>query len=330
MLHLLASLRLTLVGIVALATLSMAASGVGFSQTWLALPLSILAINLLAALVTRPVFHRLSGLLVFHLGLLGLLALAAVSALIRMEGRVEIAEGQFLTETRVEITDQGLLHRLLLDRVDFRQGSVTVNYAPGLARRDTVTEIYPEGKPSPVTMSDSQSYDAGHYRFTTTSNKGFAALVSWLDPNGVARGAIHFPSYPAYEWKQINRWTSPDGARVELELALPALPRKSEWTLRSPPRDVSLIVRRDGEPARYLQPGQSVSVGPGTLRFDNVRLWIGYEIDFSPLSGWMFGAGCVAIVGIACHFRRRLFPGKNSPVIDRKILPGGVRHADAN
>jgi len=124
--------------------LSMAASGTGFSRTWLALPLAVLAVNLVAALVTRPVFHRLSGLLVFHIGLLGLIVLAAASALIRMEGRVEITEGQNLAEALVHVTERGPLHRLMIERVRFRQGPVTVDYAPGLVRQDTVAVIQPD------------------------------------------------------------------------------------------------------------------------------------------------------------------------------------------
>ena len=81
----LASLRLTLLGMIMLAVLAVigtrnAAIGVGVTV----IPLVILVVNLLAALLTNRSFRTQSGLLVFHIGLLLVFACIGLTVLDRL------------------------------------------------------------------------------------------------------------------------------------------------------------------------------------------------------------------------------------------------------
>ena len=53
----------------------------------------LLSVNLLAALVVHPAFHRQLPLLVFHLALLALVALVGWGRLASLDGRFELTEG---------------------------------------------------------------------------------------------------------------------------------------------------------------------------------------------------------------------------------------------
>ncbi len=54
----------------------------------LVVPMAILAVNLLAAIVSNARINRRGGLLVFHISLLGIVLLAAVGRLTHMEAHI--------------------------------------------------------------------------------------------------------------------------------------------------------------------------------------------------------------------------------------------------
>jgi hypothetical protein len=100
----------------------------------LGVPLALLAVNLVAAVATRPVFRRQLPLLVAHLALLALAALVAVGQLSRLQGRLTArcrgrAVAPFLSRAR------DLRQRRLRDRL--RAGAQARQHAQprALARR---------------------------------------------------------------------------------------------------------------------------------------------------------------------------------------------------
>ena len=107
----LASLRLTLLGMLGLALTVLATyRDPELATAWVALPLGVLAVNLLAALLVNPRFRTQAGLLVFHLCLLAVVVLSAVGLMTRFEGRLELTEGQAFTPGAVEIVSRGPWH----------------------------------------------------------------------------------------------------------------------------------------------------------------------------------------------------------------------------
>lgn len=89
LLRTLASLKLTMAGLAALIISSFAISQwPDAAIPWVVLPLSVLALNLFAALIVRHAFRQQAALLLFHVGLLALLILVAAGILVRFDGSV--------------------------------------------------------------------------------------------------------------------------------------------------------------------------------------------------------------------------------------------------
>lgn len=307
----LSSLRLTLVGMAGLAAMVLLSYRfAGLSASWVALPLIVLSINLLAALVTKPQFRRQGGLLAFHLCLLAILLLTAFGLLTRLQGHVEIAEGQAFDSASVVVTERGLWHPWRLETVRFLQGPIQVSYRPEWVRGSTRSQLAvpdDQGKFHTAQIGDTESLQIAGYRFVTTFNKGYAVLLTWLGERGDAlAGAVHMPSYPLLEWKQQNRWRSPAGQDLNIELKLPKPPLEQAWTLTSAGVHGRILVSGAGQPIE-LEPGQVLAAAGGVLRFDGLRLWMGYRIDYNPALPWLFSAAIVGILGLAWHFWRKFW-----------------------
>jgi len=300
----LASLRLTMAGLAALT-----ANAVAVSQwpaaaiPFLVLPLSLLAINLLAALLVRQAFRHQTALLVFHVGLLCVLLLAAAGVLLRFDGRVEVIEGAAFDAAAVEVHGRGWLHPERLRQVAFEQGPVAVGYVAGLRRGTTRSRISVPDGDTPLELGDGRGFESHGYRFMPTFNKGYALLLLWQGDDGEQRvGAVNFPSYPEFEWRQVNRWVSPGGETLTLALDLQRrVPADSPWTLASDNAEFAVGVDRDGHARRTLAAGESVEVAGGRLTPLGLRLWMGYRIDFNPLLPWLLAAAFVSLGALAVH-----------------------------
>ncbi|RLA35959.1 MAG: hypothetical protein DRR15_06060 [Gammaproteobacteria bacterium] len=304
-----ASLKITLVGIIGMIILALATyRNPGFGTAWLALPLALLAVNLLAAILTNGAFRQQPALLVFHVCLLAIVLLIGSGLLIRFDGHVEIVEGESFDAGSVVRVQQGALHDFALDEVNFVQGRIEVDYLPGLMRRDTRSSVVTAGanrqtREFDVGNGNSVSFDS--YRFNSTFNKGWAVILHWSgDDRLVQRGSINFPSFPEFEWKQANDWTTPGGQQVELELHFSEhVPNDRSWVLKSGESEFSLLIGVAGQGTRELRPGDSLRLQHGTLTVEDLRLWMGYRIDFNPLLPWVFAAAMLALFALAMHFQ---------------------------
>jgi hypothetical protein len=191
----LASLKLTLLGMVLLAVLAVIGSRdaeIGTGVT--VVPLLILIANLLAALLTNRSFRTQTGLLVFHVGLLLVFVCIGLTLLLRYDGHVEILQGGAFDAGLVETVEQGRWHDNRLGDIELYQGEVRVNYLPGLNRQDTRSMIEyraASGELRHITVGDTQAANIDGYRFAATFNKGYALLLQWtaMDGSGWERGA---------------------------------------------------------------------------------------------------------------------------------------------
>lgn len=307
----LASTRLTLFGMVFL--------GVGAALNYdnpvetpawvLVTPITLLAINLLAAVLTNPRINRRGGLLVFHLGLLAIAVLAAIGRMTILEANVELTVGDAFSANDVMLIREGPWHAGSLDRVAFVQGPWTIDYSPGMSRGPTRSEIMvPDGHGGwdhQIIGDDTPLVSEG-FRFYSTFNKGFAAVLTWIPDGGVpVTGAVHMPSYPLFEHRQANRWTPEEGEEIRFWLQLETgIDPNANWRL-DPQEAKGLLVVRAGEDRVELQPGESVRLEHGSLRYDRLAGWMGYRIYYDPTLHWLFLASMIGVLGLAAHFWRK-------------------------
>ena len=309
----LSSLRLTLPGMLALvAGVLVSYRDVAASTAWMALPLFCLAINLLAALLVNTRFRCQPALMVFHLCLLTVVLLAAYSHMSSLQARVEIAEGQAFSSAAVEVVREGPWHSWQrLDSVTFFQGPLRVEYAPGLKRQRTTSQLginTAAAADGLALIGDNTPLKQAGYRFYTTSNKGYSAILTWQGSDGSRQtGAINFPSYPANDWNQTNQWTSPAGNLLKLELNLPRSQSfEQHWALDSAHADAALTIVADDQRIT-LERGEALQLDKGILHFEDIRLWMGYRITYEALLPWLFAAALVGVLALAWHTMARFY-----------------------
>jgi hypothetical protein len=319
----LASLKLAFAAMAALVVVLLAAYyDERVSRAWTALPLAVLAFNLLAALLCNPRMRGQPGLALFHIALLLLCVLAGAEAMTRFHGRIELAEGQAFSAEEVQVVERGLWHPHGLHGLAFAQGSIDVEFAPGLVRQSARSRVRVGGEEQALT--DLKALEWGGYRFALTPNKGFAAIFEWRgEEAGEVAGAVRLPSFPAQEWKQEQPWTSPGGEPLVVALLLGQRPpRERAWMLRSY-LDGAAAEIRAGNGTFRLQPGETVTLRGGTLRLREIALWMGYRVDYQPLLPWMLWTALLGLCGMAWYVVPRFW--RTGDAKPESTMAGAVR-----
>ena len=306
--RMLASTRLTLLGMVLLAV------GAGLSygnpvttSVWvLVAPLGLLSLNLFAAILVQPRINRRGGLLMFHIGLLSIVVLAALGRLTYYEAHIELLSGESFDPANVIEPRQGPWHMGELDAVEFVQGPYTVEYGSALKRGATRSHVaIPDGSGGWLeeVVGDDTPLVLKGYRFYTSFNKGFAPILSWTPTGGVpVTGSVHMPAYPLFEYKQDNSWTPPGGNEIKFWLRLDTgYTEESAWVLDGRQASGVLIVN-SGEQRLELHPGDEVALAGGRLRYEALNSWLGYKIFYDPTLKWLFFAAILGVVGLARHY----------------------------
>ena len=302
----LASPRLTLVAIVLL--------GVGawivaehpdesaFSVE-LILPLTLLSLNLIAAVMTNRVFRRQPALLLFHLALLSLVLLSLASRLTYLEGTAELAVGQSF-QGLVE-RKQGILHRGRLDDVEFLNQGFSVNYRPQLRRDKTINRVVWRddlGFERRSEIGDQAPLVLHGYRFYTTSNKGFSALFRWEPLQGGPQlGSVNFPSYPLYAKRQKSTWRlGLEDIQVALNIDEQLIDPAKDSEFRMPQRHtvtLDLAWR-----VATLSPGEVLLLPTGRLVYVGLSTWMGYAVTYDWTVPWLLAACVLAVLALGWHF----------------------------
>lgn len=302
-----ASLRLTT------ATLLLAAAG-GFatilqpevSAAVIVVPLLLVAVNLAAAIGCRASLRR-GGLGLFHGCLLACIVLVALGRLTHLDGRVRVIDGQEFDPAAVEIDARGFWHGDPFAGVAFRQGAFSVTYAPGIMREHT-TSLVATGTGDRAhwqAVGDDTPLKIDGYRFYTTSNKGFAPVLTWIPEHGEPiTGTIVLPSYPANDWLQTDEWQAPGGPAWKFALHLPKVPEDVAWTL-DPARTNALLVAESEGIRHELRAGDEVRTPRGTLRYEWLASWMGYRIFYDPTLVPLFALSLLGVAGMACHLWAR-------------------------
>jgi hypothetical protein len=308
MMRWLASLKLTLVGLAVLSAAVVYAAQGAHGSGVLALPLALLAANLAAAIAVQRAFRVQMPLLVFHLALLALVLLAAAGRLTYLKGRIELSSGEAFSGELAQV-EAGPLHRSRLGELSFTNEGFDISYSPGLQRNETrnrVTWSYDNGSGAAV-IGDREPLALAGYRFYTSSNKGFALILTWRGTDGHAqRGTVHLPSYPMYDYRQAQEWTPPGASRslwmmLDFDEVLIDPQKRSEFHL---PAQSMLVVRAAGE-RRVLGPGEQLATAEGVLGYEGVTTWMGYNVFYDWTLPWLLAAALIAVASLGWHFWRK-------------------------
>lgn len=273
-------------------------------------PLAFMAVTLLCAIFGYPRIHRQTGLLVFHVGLLAIVVLAALGRLTFFEARVEMLEGNLFNAQDLLDVRQGRWHRGKLSEVEFVQGPYRVEYSAGLVRGRTFNDVAVRnrvGEWETRVIGDDRVLVMDGYRFYTSFNKGYAPLLTWQPDGGSepVSGAVHMPSYPMFAHKQDQIWQPPQGPALKLWLRLETgLQEDQAWVLNGQPVR-SVLVVTEADKRHELLPGQAIAVAGGTVRYEKLLTWMGYKIFYDPTLHWMFAASVLSVAGLGWHFWRR-------------------------
>jgi len=312
LLRMLGSNKVAFFGMVVLGIAVLLNNRLAVAPVWLLVaPLAFLGLSLLAAMVSYPRIHRQAGLLVFHLALLGLIALAAVGRMTHMQGHFEVAEGQPFDPGLLEGIKKGPWHAQPMASVAFVQGPVAVEYESGIKRGKTFSKVYvasESGASIEETVGDDLPLVLDGYRIYSTFRKGFAPILTWRPLAGPAQtGAVHMPSYPLFLYQQENSWMPPgSSAPIQLSLDLhTSIDDKSTWTLKSDTARAELLIELEDRTLQ-LQEGQSVNLEGGMLRYERLVMWKGYNVIYDPTIFWMFMMAVLGVAGLAWHMWTRL------------------------
>lgn len=285
---------------------------------------ALVLVNLLAAVIIRPVFRRQPALTLFHLTLALMLVLAALGRLMYLQGHVEVTQGQVFDPAQVEYR-AGPLHRMRLQDVVFVNEGYRIEYAPGVRRGGTRNRVrWPAGDQQweAAVIGDNHPLVQAGYRFYTSFNKGFAPTFSWrsVGQEEEVVGAVHLPSYPLREFEQAQQWQVPGG---ELTLWTQMVPEEeilrpeADFALGASPRHH--IVVRTATRRFEMRPGERLQLPEGELVYLGLRTWMGYTINSDWTRSWLVASALVALLSMACYYWRRFFARPWTEVGNRTV-----------
>jgi len=305
------STRFTLVGMALLAVgAALSYENPAGTPVWvLVVPMMLLAVNLLLAIINNPAINRRGGLLLFHIGLLGVITLAAVGRLTHMQAHIELVSGNGFSSAELFDVTQGPLHTGDVEKIQFVQGSWTVDYRAGMKRGltlDTISVADENGVWQEQVIGDDRPLLIHGFRIYTTSNKGFAPVLTWQPERGEAiTGAINMPSYPINSFRQTNTWTPPGSEAIKFWLNLDTgLNENAAWLLE-PARAKAQLVVNDGDQRVELNLGDTLALSGGVLRFDSLASWMGYKVFYDPTLYWLFVSSVLSVLGMAFHYWKK-------------------------
>lgn len=302
----LGSLRLTLLGIVVLGVGAWHVAERPEESSFAApliVPLAILSANLVAAIVCNKGFRRSPGLLAFHLALLALVILGAISRLTYLEGRTEVAAGQTFSEL-IE-RKQGPWHRDRTGEAPFTNHGFTVSYLAGLRRDQTVNRVSWRdewGIQRTAEIGDQVPLVIHGYRFYTTSNKGFAALFRWEPAAGEPElGTVNFPSYPLYADAQNASWRlGGNDIQVTLNIGKTLIDAGKDDSFRMP--ESHTLTLDLGWRVATMSPGDTLVLPTGRVVYVALSTWMGYSVIYDWTVPWLLAACALAVLALGWHF----------------------------
>ncbi|WP_371374203.1 cytochrome c biogenesis protein ResB [Thalassotalea aquiviva] len=280
---------------------------------WLILPFVLLVLNLAAAIVCNKKFQANIPLLFFHLSLLATVVLAGLSRLTYLDGRVSLHEGG-LFDGKLHDVKQGLWHQYNLSPGMFSLEAVELAFTNFIAITDIKTRIrlYAEEKPvRELVIGEHKPLVINNYRFYSTSNIGYSAVLSWqnidqLDRFDIATGSINFPPYLINEFSQTNTWQVPNSERQLWFMLSPDndLLTEQKAMKLTPPKYHSLVIR-DGEQRYSLRVGEQLKLAEGVLTYQGLRTWAGFSVHYEPFKAYLLASSLLSVFCLSWFYWQR-------------------------
>ncbi|MEH6825678.1 MAG: hypothetical protein V7629_17410 [Motiliproteus sp.] len=291
---------------------------------WMALPFSLLLLNLLAAIIRLPRFRRDLPLLVFHLALLLMVVLFACTRLTYLRASATLTKGSPFDGTLLS-DERGPLHGDGLNSLEFTNLGFNQNYSklkPGNSQYSVtynrVSWRDQSGQLRVQEIGDDHPLAVGHYRIYTTRRRGFTPIFLWQPHNGPAEsGSVQLNALSEGDIGPTNEWQLPDGTPVwtMLDISNHQQILNDNVNLSASTLNHSLIIRTETE-RHSLQLGQSVPLQTGTLTYLRLDSWMGYRIVYDPVQPWLMATVLAGISCLVWFYLRKLF-GKGSWDSDR-------------
>ena len=303
------SLKLTLACLVLLlgaVTYVYDRGGEGHATLPLVLPLTLLSLNLFAAVVSNKTFRRQLPLLIFHLALIVIIVLVALGRMTYLRATAEVLTGgEFNGLDRIEA---GPWHWGRKEAIRFENLGFQIEYKPGLQRDSTRNKLRwrdEAGIPHTEEIGDQEPLVIHGYRFYVSPNKGFAGLFRWEPTDGGAQlGSVIFPSYPLNKDDQSTQWRLGEMS-ILAKLIIPGVlidPQKPGWFRQPGEHQVTLDFSWR---VATLRPGEAVQLPAGRLVYLGLTTWMGYNVFYDWTMPWLLAACALAVLALGWHFVRK-------------------------
>jgi cytochrome c biogenesis protein len=311
--HRIASPKLSAVFFVVAAAAALWASTPGRSATLAMLvPFSLLALNLLAAIVTNRRFRTDLPLLVFHLALLALVVTFAIARLTYYEGQATVTAGTtFQGDMLAE--ESGALHARRIDDVRFKNLGFTENYPARGHYQATYNRVQwqtVDGTTHTADIGDDVPLILHGYRIYTSRHRGFSPVFRWQKSDGTDEmGTVQLRD-SNNSFAGANDWTLPDGRPAWLMVDIDTPAAASEGHVRANlGADLSAhrLVLRIGDARHILVPGEQLALPQGTLTYVRLGSWMGYRLVFDPTKPWLIGSIALAVLALVSFYSRIVF-----------------------
>ena len=277
------------------------------------LPLSLLAINLLASIATHPRFRSDLPLLFLHLALISLVSLWLVASLTYVDGAASVTRGTSF-DGSLHRVDKGVWHGGGVHRLRFsNEGFVDEFPANGNEyltynrvrwwREDGTVQVSEIGDDLPLVLDGYRIYASG---------RGFAPQLLWKPLSGdVEFASIQLGGIQPDGWFDGNSSALANGptiwVRLSHEIKRPA-PGTRRLDLGASEIDSPLVIRI-GEVRHELRRGQSLQLPDGSLTYVRLDAWMGYRIVNDPTTPWVLIAIGLGIVSLILFYWKKIFSG---------------------
>jgi hypothetical protein len=298
--------------------LMLAGGALGVAYGWWAAgtamiaPFALLAVNLTAAIATRPRFRADLPLLLFHLSLLVLVMLFGTARLTYFDGAASLTRGVPFDGILLH-DERGPRHPDRLGELRIAHEGFTERFP---ARGDYVATFSrvrwwdSEGDSHVAEIGDDWPLLLAGYRIYPTQFRGYSPLFHWAPDVGEEEyGTVQLSVDPKRrDFQPSGEWQVPGGpviwAALNNETPLEAAPGTTRADLGAEQIRHHLVVRR-GERRQELRPGEKLRLDTGTLTYVQLDSWMTYRITYDPTKPWLVSTVALAVGSLVWFYARR-------------------------
>jgi cytochrome c biogenesis protein len=311
----LASPRLTVLFFLLMAAGALwAAKGGADATVAVVTPLSLLVVNLLAAIVSMPRFRADLPLLLFHLALLLLVSLLVVARLTYFDGATVLTAGTAYGGHLLR-NDRGPLHGDGPDALRFANEGFTEDFPArghALSTYNRVRWWDQGGGTHLASIGDNRPLILDGYRIYPTVRRGFAPLFSWQPDVGEASfGTVELADTGVAGPGPTSELKLPGGIDAWIMIFLEDAPKYVPGTRLDDLGTAELahhLILRMGDTRVELRPGTHLDLPGGRLHYVRLSSWMGYRIVKDPTEPWIVATVLVGIGSLLWFYAQRLLP----------------------